>query len=177
MKHLFIGFFIIVLVAAGYFFLKHAEEERELEIARVEEQQKIAEAEAQRKLELEAEKNYCFLYEQVATEKAPFAVEEGVLLSLKGNEVTGVKQGFQSGPGMSNGYGGTLTGTKDGDVVEVVFAYEIEGSQAKEKELYKFSETELQKFRYELVEEGDMLVPNVSSTPTILSYKAVSCGE
>jgi hypothetical protein len=118
---------------------------------------------------------YCYHRSQIATPDAPYAVEENISLTVSGNNVSGAKSGTQAGPDMTNGYEGSLTGTRDGENLDVVFAYTVEGSQNKEQELYKWTPTELQKLRYVLKESGKMLVPDLTSTPTILHYESVKC--
>jgi hypothetical protein len=118
---------------------------------------------------------YCYTYLQKATPEAPYAVEEHIFMSVVGDIVTGEKTGTQKGPDMTNGYYGALTGTKKGNDIEVIYAYTVEGSQNKEKELYVMSENSLDKKRYSLLEKNGMLVPDLNSTVRIISYAQESC--
>jgi hypothetical protein len=120
---------------------------------------------------------YCYHRSQLATTEAPYAVEENIKLIVNGNNVTGTKNGTQAGPDMTNGYDGTLIGTRDSENIEVVFSFTIEGSQNKEKEIYKWSPDEFQKLRYVLKDEGKMLLPDLTSTPTIVRYESVKCAN
>ncbi|MEK7588974.1 MAG: hypothetical protein AAB438_04145, partial [Patescibacteria group bacterium] len=59
----------------------------------------------------------------------------------------------------------------------VVFSYVIEGSANKEKEIYRVrgDKTGLDKLRYPLKEESDMLVPDTTQEASILPYYRVGC--
>jgi hypothetical protein len=118
---------------------------------------------------------YCFSRLQEATSDAPYRVEEYVTLDIKGENVSGIKRGFQSGPGMTNGYEGSLSGEISGDEMNLVFSFVIEGSEGKELELYKISENELQKYRHVLKEENSMLVPDLDTPVTVISYHVAVC--
>lgn len=118
---------------------------------------------------------YCYARKQLATTTDPYLVEEHVVLTVKGNAVTGTKKGTQSGPDMSNGYQGTLSGTRTGSNAELVYAYTIEGSKNKELEIYDISETVLKKMRWPLKEENNILVPTKVGEPKIISYTAETC--
>ncbi len=118
---------------------------------------------------------HCFTREQLATESAPYEVYEEVWLEISGNNVVGVKKGTQSGPGMTNGYEGSLLGEIYDDEMSLVFSYTIEGSQGKELELYKINENELQKHRHVLKEEDGMLVPDKNTEATLVLYHRISC--
>ncbi|MDQ5954628.1 MAG: hypothetical protein QG583_556 [Patescibacteria group bacterium] len=118
---------------------------------------------------------YCYGRVQVATSDAPYNVEEHIKILINNNEVSGTKKGNQSGPDMTNGYEGTLTGIKEGDNLELVYSYVVEGSANKELELYTFSLNELQKNRYVLKEENGMLVPDKTNPPSIILYPSETC--
>ena len=118
---------------------------------------------------------FCFSRTQVATEDAPYSAEEYIELNLKDNVVIGTKEGTQAGPDMTNGYLGTLTGERVGDLISVIFSYTIEGSAQKEKEEYILKEESLVKQRYSLIEDGDLLVPDKESEVTEIVYKKDLC--
>jgi len=122
-----------------------------------------------------AETKSCYEYIQVATETAPYSVEEHVVLNFEGNIVHGTKEGTQAGPDMTNGYSGNLTGTKSGQSLELLFSYTIEGSDNKELELYEIRDEDLIKLRYVLKDQKGILVPDESSTPRELIYKKITC--
>jgi hypothetical protein len=118
---------------------------------------------------------HCYAYHQEATPTAPYAVDEYVSITINGNEISGTKKGTQNGPDMTNGYEGTLTGSKEQDVMTLLFAYTIEGSQNTEKEIYQFVKTGIEKWRYPLIEEGGILVPDTTKYYKTLSYKTIDC--
>lgn len=120
---------------------------------------------------------YCFTRTQIATESNPYEVQENISFAISGTNVTGRKQGIQSGPDMTNGYEGSLSGSIENDEMRLVFSYTIEGSQGKELELYSFNGDELQKYRYVLEEGDSMLVPNMSTQASIISYTQFPCQD
>lgn len=119
--------------------------------------------------------SYCFARSQVASVDAPYSVTENIKIDISGNSVTGRKSGTQSGPDMTNGYEGTLTGTRAEDILRLVFAYTIEGSKNSEKEIYVLGEDTLTKKRYALKEEGGMLVPDMQGEPVDVVYTSKPC--
>lgn len=119
--------------------------------------------------------DYCFYRLQEATDAAPYRVEEHVALHIAGDTVTGEKDGTQAGPDMTNGYEGTLVGSRAGNDLDVVFAYTIEGSSNSEREFYEWSEDVLTKLRYPLVEKDGMLVPDETKDATPIVYTGVPC--
>lgn len=120
---------------------------------------------------------YCYQYSQKATQDAPYSVEEYSEIVLSGNTVSGLKRGSQSGPDMSNGFDGTLSGTRDGNSLTIRFKYVIEGSSGEEMELYSLDENTLTKHRYTLKEEGGVLVPNKDEFVKDIVATKVSCRE
>lgn len=119
----------------------------------------------------------CFEYDQIATTDAPYSVNEKVEIVILGNKVVmGTKKGNQSGPDMTNGYEGTLTGKLDGDILNVVYAYKIEGSDQKEKEIYKVTSDSIVKQRYVLNDIGGVLTPDTTSEVREMIYKKIDCG-
>ncbi len=117
----------------------------------------------------------CYTYSHEATTAAPYTVSEFIDMTISNGAVTGTKTGSQKGPDMTNGYTGTLTGTLADDTITAVFSYIIEGSQNKEKEIYRTSKVGIEKLRYPLHEEKNMLVPDTTQDFTALTYARVGC--
>lgn len=119
----------------------------------------------------------CYIYSQVATAEDPYTVNETVEIVVNGENVSGTKLGTQTGPDMTNGYVGTLSGTIKGNIIDVVYAYIIEGAENKEQEIYQVKKdlTGIEKLRYPLKESGGMLVPDTKQDYKILSYNQVDC--
>lgn len=124
-----------------------------------------------------ADGTHCFERTQEATDAAPYAVEERIEIAVAGDAVSGMKRGTQAGPDMTNGYEGSLAGTKTGDALDLVFSYTIEGSENSERELYELRGDTLVKMRYPLIEERGMLVPDMSARPSPVAYESVPCGR
>lgn len=120
---------------------------------------------------------YCYQYSQKATEKESYSVEEYSEIVINGNAVSGLIRGSQSGPDMSNGYDGSLEGTREGNTLKLRFKYVIEGSSGEEVQLYSIDENTLTKHRYELKEEGGVLVPNMDKFVKDIVSTKVSCRE
>jgi hypothetical protein len=106
-------------------------------------------------------------------------VEEHITITIADGQVTGVKTGTQNGPDMTNGYGGTLTGTIDNSLLELTYAYTIEGSQGKELEIYSLELDNLVKNRWSLIDvkkNGEnILVPDMIGEPTLITYTKEVC--
>ncbi len=119
----------------------------------------------------------CFVYSHEATESEPYQVSENIILKIDGDKVSGSKTGTQNGPDMTNGYEGTLEGDKISDTLELIYSYTIEGSEGKEKEIYKISGENLLKQRYSLIEEEGILVPDKESELKVLTYEKQGCEE
>jgi hypothetical protein len=117
----------------------------------------------------------CYTRHQYATGDAPYKVDEKIAIITNGSNVTGTKTGTQSGPDMTNGYGGTLNGTVSGNILTALFDYTIEGSENKEQEEYTISDFELTKHRYPLIEQNNILVPDKSKSKTDIVYSQISC--
>ena len=123
---------------------------------------------------------YCFAYTHEATTDAPYKIEEHMKLTRVRDSITGTKDGTQSGPDMTNGYTGALSGgpTADG-TIELVYAYKIEGSEGRELEVFKIDGENLLKQRYVLdekeVDGNSILIPDRTGTPTSLLYKSEAC--
>ncbi len=121
---------------------------------------------------------FCYSRLQLATKEEPYKVEESIKLNILNNVISGTKTGIQEGPDMYNGYRGTLEGNYKNNEMELVFAYEIEGSQGKEIEIYKKEGEDLNKLRWELslTDEG-FLVPSRLGEPKIIKYANVNCSQ
>ena len=119
----------------------------------------------------------CYSFSHKATKDEPYEVSEILDMTLSGINVTGKITGKQDGPDMHNGYTGTVEGKLEKDIINVVFSYVIEGSANKEKEIYRVrgDKTGLDKLRYPLKEESDMLVPDTTQEASILPYYRVGC--
>lgn len=119
----------------------------------------------------------CYSYTHEATAKEPYTTTEFIDMTVVGNTVTGTKRGTQKGPDMYNGYTGMITGTIDKDTMTDVFSYTIEGSRNQEKEIFKTQANELgiEKLRYPLVEEKDLLVPDMTGSYKTMLYARVEC--
>lgn len=119
----------------------------------------------------------CFARVQKATPEAPYAVTEHIKLAISNNSVSGTKEGTQSGPDMTNGYQGTLSGVIHGSELELVYSYTVEGSQNKELEVYDLTGDTLVKNRWPLVDQGGILTPDRSSIAALISYTATPCAD
>jgi hypothetical protein len=117
----------------------------------------------------------CYTYHQVATKTEPYAVDEYLDLIFENGQVNGTKQGNQNGPDMTNGYVGSISGTATGDMITSVFDYVIEGSNNREQEIYKKTETGLEKLRYPLIQGKGMLVPNTTKEFKAMTYSLIDC--
>lgn len=119
----------------------------------------------------------CFMYKHASTEAEPYVVSEFIKLKIEDGLVDGTKTGTQSGPDMTNGYSGTLTGSITEDTIDVVYTYTIEGSTGQEKEIYKVRKDlgGIEKLRYPLVEGKDMLIPDMTKDFRTLFYASVAC--
>jgi len=117
----------------------------------------------------------CYKYHHDANTDAPYTVNELISITTNGNNVTGTKKGSQSGPDMTNGYQGEITGTISNNTLTAVFDYVIEGSSNKEKEIYAVTDFRLTKHRYPLIEENGMLVPDTTKDFTELIYQQGKC--
>src|ERR1035437_9142238 len=68
----------------------------------------------------------CYTYNHEGTATEPYTVNEFLDINISGKTVTGTKTGSQSGPDMTNGYSGTITGTLDKNTITDVFSYVVE---------------------------------------------------
>lgn len=123
---------------------------------------------------------YCFAYKNTATEGAPYSVEEHMTLTRVRGEITGTKDGTQSGPDMTNGYTGTLKGKANAEgLIELVYSYTVEGADGKELELFTIQGEDLIQTRYPLVEgryEGvTMLIPERTKALEEMVYTQEEC--
>ncbi len=119
----------------------------------------------------------CFVRITKKTDAEPFSVEEYMRLEFDGEKVEGIKFGFQDGPGYTNGYSGTITGTQNSKEITLDYAYIVEGSSNTEQEIYWLTNTGIDKIRYNLIEKNNMLVPDRSIDPQIIPYTSFSCAE
>ena len=119
----------------------------------------------------------CYVYSHEATKTEPYTVNEFIDMTIDGNLIKGTKKGTQNGPDMTNGYIGSIIGTVDNNTVNDIFSYTIEGSKGKEKEIYKIKEdlTGIEKIRYPLIEQNDILVPDTTKEFKTLFYTRVGC--
>ncbi|MGH7249521.1 MAG: hypothetical protein ACREGC_00960, partial [Minisyncoccia bacterium] len=117
----------------------------------------------------------CYTYNHEATPDAPYTVNEFMDMTITGKIVTGTKRGTQNGPDMTNGYNGTISGTLQNNVITDLFSYTVEGSQNKEKEIYRTNKVGIEKLRYPLVEENGVLVPDTTKEFQALTYARVGC--
>ena len=117
----------------------------------------------------------CYSRSVVATKELPFSVDEYMKLNFTDDTVIGTKFGFQAGPGVSNGYTGTLKGTRNDTEIVLDYAYTVEGSQNTETEIYAFAGETIEKINYVLVEKTDGLVPDRSQEVMRLQYVPVDC--
>ena len=128
---------------------------------------------------------YCFKRDQIATEEAPYSAQEFVVLIFEGTKVTGTKTGTQQGPGVSNGYTGTLEGAVITDdtssEIELTYAYVVEGSANRELEVYAFYDGKIFKKIWRLNESKingfPILVPDYVGEPALIEYQATSCED
>jgi hypothetical protein len=118
---------------------------------------------------------YCFSRSQEATTTEPYQVKENIVFNIKGDVVTGTKNGTQNGPDMTNGYTGDLKGSISGNNMELTYSYTIEGSNGKELEVYQFQNGLLIKKRWVLVDEGGVLMPDKIEDPKIIYYTEDKC--
>lgn len=117
----------------------------------------------------------CYVYHQVATKTEPYAVDEYLDLVFDNEKVSGTKKGTQNGPDMTNGYIGSISGTIENGIITSIFNYTIEGSNNKEKELYKKTSTGLEKMRYPLVQGKGVLVPDITKEFKTVPYLTIDC--
>jgi hypothetical protein len=118
----------------------------------------------------------CYTYSAKETGGNPFSVEEYLKLKISGNNVEGLKFGFQSGLGYSSGYNGTLLGTKTGTEVIVDYSYATaEGSHKTEQEVYKLDNESIEKIQYVLVDKGNVLVPDRTKEVNRFKYLPINC--
>ncbi len=117
----------------------------------------------------------CYAYNHEATKEEPITSNELLDITINGSKVTGVKNGTQNGPELTNGYTGTILGTLADDTITAIFSYTVESSKGKEKEIYRAAKTGIEKMRYPLIEEARVLVPDTIKDFKPLLYSRVSC--
>ena len=118
----------------------------------------------------------CYTYSHQGTPDAPYTTNEIIDMTIAGTKVTGTKHGTQSGPDMTNGYEGTITGTLAGNMINVAFAYTVEGSKNTEHEIYQAGLTGIDKLNYPLIDKyKDGLFPDTTKPFERISYARVGC--
>ncbi len=117
----------------------------------------------------------CYARSTEKTVDKPFSVDEYMKLKIEGTNVEGFKFGFQSGPGYSNGYNGTLLGIKTDTEILVDYAYIVEGSKNTEQEVYKQANGSIERIQYVLIEKNNMLVPDRTQEVNRLIYSPIDC--
>lgn len=123
-----------------------------------------------------ADGRQCYTYSHQGTPDAPYTTNEIIDMTIAGTKVTGTKQGTQSGPDMTNGYEGTITGTLAGDTINVAFAYTVEGSKNTEQEIYQASLTGIDRLQYPLIDKyKDGLFPDTTKAFKRIPYARVGC--
>ncbi len=114
-----------------------------------------------------ADGRQCYTYSHDATADAPYTVHEFIDITIAGTKIIGTN--------MTNGYSGTITGTLENNSITDIFSYTVEGSQNKEKEVYRAGLVGIEKKRYPLIEVNGMLVPDTTKDFQILSYARIVC--
>lgn len=118
----------------------------------------------------------CYTYSHNATKEEPVTSTEFIDMTIAGTKVTGTKRGTQSGPELTNGWEGTLTGDLVGDMMNVVFLYTVEGSKNTEHEMYQAGLTGIDKLRYPLIDKfKEGLFPDTTKEYKLLHYARVGC--
>lgn len=174
-KAFYVFVFLVLVFVVAFVVVRNSEtKEQNLPNDEVTQESQREEGEEQAKLAL-LDGRQCFSYVHEASSEEPYVVNEFLDITITGNEVKGTKSGTQSGPDMTNGYQGSITGTIQGENINVVYSYMIEGSEGKEVEIYRTSLTGLEKLRYPLIESGDGLVPDTSKEFSLVSYARVPC--
>ncbi len=119
----------------------------------------------------------CFKYSQEATKTEPYAVTEYMDLTFDETGAGGIKTGNQSGPDMTIGYTGTISGHRNDSTLNMVYQYTIEGSVQQEAEEYLIDGEDLIRLRWPLHDLGDMLLPDKSGTAKRMLYEHIDCSE
>lgn len=117
----------------------------------------------------------CYSYSHEATKAEPYSVNEFLDIEINGINVSGTKTGTQEGPDMTNGYGGSITGTIAGNTINALYNYTVEGSENTEEEIYQTSPTGLEKLRYPLIDKNGILKPDTTKKFNLLVYSRVEC--
>ncbi len=118
----------------------------------------------------------CYNYSHEATQEEPVTSTEFIDMTISGNTVTGTKRGTQSGPELTNGWDGTITGSLKDGTINVAFAYTVEGSKNTEHEIYQAGLTGIDKLRYPLIDKYQAgLFPDTTKEFALLHYARVGC--
>lgn len=170
-RNLYISIIFILLILLGIFFVSTRQQDQEEKAPDTDTVQEVAITQKNPPTE------QCFYRITTKTEEKPFSVEEFMRLEFDGEKVTGMKFGFQDGPGYSNGYTGTLSGTQTPEELVLYYAYTVEGSSNTEQEIYKMTNTGIERLQYQLIEKNNMLVPDRSSLLGSIPYTSFSCAD
>ena len=161
---------VVIIVAVGIFFIFQTQKKSVNPVSNP-----VAVEPIQQPVKL-GDGRQCYAYSHDATKEQPVTSTEFIDMTISGNTVTGIKRGTQSGPELTNGYEGTLTGTLVGDTMNVAFAYTVEGSKNTEHEIYRAGLTGIDKLRYPLIDKyKDGLFPDTTKDVTLLHYARVGC--
>lgn len=117
----------------------------------------------------------CYTYSHDATTTEPYATTDFMDITIAGTKVAGTRHGTQSGPGVTNGYTGTMEGTLENNKITSVLSYTVEGSKNKEQEIFQGGLTGVEKLRYQLLEGKGMLIPDTTKPFTLLKYSRIEC--
>lgn len=170
-RNLYISIIFIVLILAGILFIYTHPKNQKIKVPDISIVQEVATTQNDTQTE------QCFYRITTKTEEKPFSVEEFMRLEFDGEKVTGMKFGFQDGPGYSNGYTGTLSGTQTPEEIVLYYAYTVEGSSNTEQEIYKMTGGGIERMQYQLIEKNNMLMPNRSSLVGSIPYTPFSCAD
>ena len=159
---------VIIAIVAGYFVFR----KKQVELV-------IVDPETQAPVEQQVVKlvdgRQCYTYSHDATTTEPYATTDFMDITIVGMKVTGTRHGTQSGPGVTNGYTGTMEGTLENNKITSVLSYIVEGSKNKEQEIFQGGLTGLEKLRYQLLEGKGMLIPDMTKPFTLLKYSRIEC--
>ncbi len=170
-RNLYISIIFILLILLVILFIYTRPKQQKVKAPDISIVQEIATTQNNQQVE------QCFYRITTKTEEKPFSVEEFMRLEFDGEKVTGMKFGFQDGPGYSNGYTGTLSGTQTPEEILLYYSYTVEGSSNTEQEIYKITNTGIERLQYQLIEKNNMLVPDRSSLVGSIPYTPFSCAE
>jgi hypothetical protein len=122
-----------------------------------------------------ADGRMCYSYHQEGTNDAPAAVDEYIDITAINTLVKGIKKGYPKGPDMWDPYRGTVSGSRSGDIIHLLFNYTVEGSKGAEAETYQYVAGGIQKLRYPLIDKKGVLTPDITKPFSTIDYKTVDC--